>query len=190
MNYRFHSCIHRPRRQQWGASLIEILISMAVLTTGLMGTARLQAVSLRAATDSSNQGMAARVGYDMADRIRLEPAQIDAYIAAAALDLSADSSGACYSGSGCVGADRVRATVAEWQRLLAVQLPGGVGTVCRDATPYDGTGPADAQCTGGASDPLVVKTWWRARAWQEATAADGANPNGVQTQQFVAMVGL
>ena len=172
------------------ASLVEIMVSLMVLTTGMLGTARLQAVSLRAAVDSGTQGMAARVSYDMADRIRLEPTQIDAYVVASGQDLSAVSSGACYSGSGCGGADRVRAVVAEWQRLVAAQLPGGVGVVCRDSSPYDGTDPAHAQCSGGASDPLVVKIWWQARAWQDATAADGPNPTGTERKQFVAMVGL
>lgn len=172
---------------QRGTSLIEILVSLVVLTVGLLGTARLQAVSLRAATDSGNLGMAVRVAYDVADRIRLEPAQLDTFITSSALDLSANSSSACYSGTGCVGTDRVRAGVAEWQRLLAAQLPGGVGIVCRDATPSDGSQPADAQCSGGANDPLVVKVWWRARALQDASAASAT---GVEMQRFVAIVGL
>lgn len=175
------------RSSQRGTSLIEILVSLVVLTVGLLGTARLQAVSLRAATDSGNLGMAARVAYDVADRIRLEPAQLNTFITSSALDLSGNSSSACYSGTGCVGTDRVRAAVAEWQRLLAAQLPGGVGIVCRDASPNDGSAPGSAQCSGGANDPLVVKVWWRARALQSATTSADT---GVEMQRFVAIVGL
>ncbi len=174
-------------RMQGGTSLIEILVSLVVLTVGLLGTARLQAVSLRAATDSGNLGMAVRVAYDVADRIRLEPAQLNTFMTSSIEDLSGHSSSACYSGTGCGGADRVRAAVAEWQRLLATQLPGGVGMVCRDATPNDGSQPADAQCSGGATDPVVVKVWWRARALQNATIS---SDTGVEMQRFVAIVGL
>lgn len=175
-------------RQMQGTSLIEILVALIVLTGGMLGMARLQVTSLKTTVDSSNYGVAARLNYDIGERIRFEPEQIDAYIAASATDLTAVASAPCYTGTGCGGVDRVRAQTAEWQRLLAAQLPGGVGLVCRDASPYDGTGPADAQCSAGATDPLVIKLWWRARLLQAATA--GGDESGVQMQRFVSVMGL
>jgi len=175
-------------RTMLGTSLIEILVALIVLTGGMLGMARLQVTSLKTTVDSSNYGVAARLNYDIGERIRFEPNQIDAYITATASDLTALTSAPCYTGTGCGGVDRVRAQAAEWQRLLAAQLPGGVGLVCRDATPYDGTGPGDAQCTGAAADPLVIKLWWRARLLQPATV--GGDESGVQMQRFVSVMGL
>lgn len=178
------SSSYRTRaRPQRGFSLIEVLVTLVILTFGLLGVAGLQATSLRSTVESASRGMAVRLANDMADRMRLEPVQAGAYVAAAAGDQSQADSSRCYSSTGCQGADRVTATVGEWQRLLAARLPGGEGIVCRDASPQDGSGRATAACSGGANDPLVVKVWWRGRALERNAAA-----NGTLTLRFATVV--
>src|SRR5690606_38125246 len=46
----------------------------------------------------------------------------------------------------------------EWEDALQALLPGGVGVVCGDDTPFDGTSDTDDGCDGGAL--TVVKIWW------------------------------
>ncbi|HEU0202748.1 MAG TPA: type IV pilus modification protein PilV [Burkholderiaceae bacterium] len=171
-------------RSERGFSLIEVLVSLFVLAIGLLGMAGLQATAQRATADGGNLGRAVRLAYDMADRLRQEvPAStnIATFITESAADNKTTDSSACYASSGCTGTASARADVAEWQRLLQT-LPGGQGIVCRDASPYDGSGTADAQCTAGAADPLVIKVWWQ--------ALDASQASGASTQRIVTIVGL
>jgi type IV pilus assembly protein PilV len=171
---------------QRGFSLIEILVALFVLAIGLLGMAGLQATAQRVTADSGNLGRATRAAHDMADRIRLEidASLVETFVTASASNQSSYDSASCYSTSGCTGSTRVTADVAEWQRLLAAQLPGGQGIVCRDASPYDDAGPSTPNCSGSTADPLVVKVWWQARDLARQAAS------GVVTQRYVAVVGL
>ncbi len=171
-------------RRQRGFSMIEILVALVVLAIGLLGMAGLQAASLRATADGGNLGSAVRLAYDMSDRVRLEPTSAALFIADAATDKKATDTSGCYSGAGCNGPTRVTAGVAEWQRLLGAQLPGGDGIVCRDSTPYDGASSAAPACTGLAADPLVVKVWWRAADLTRQSA------DGTVVMRHVSVVGL
>lgn len=163
----------KSARRQHGSGLIEVLVTLVILAFGLLGVAGLQASALRSTVESGSRGMAVRMANDMAERLRLEPLQLNAYVNAAANDQSAVDSSACYGNTGCSGAARVNAAVGEWQRQLALRLPGGEGIACRDATPQDGAARAAAACSGAATDPLVVKVFWRGRATERGAAANG-----------------
>jgi type IV pilus assembly protein PilV len=172
------------RRAQAGSSLLEVLVSITVVGTGLLGVAGLQATSLRATADAGHQAVAARLGYDIGERLRQDPAALANYLSQASEDQRGESSAACFDGEGCTGDERVVAGLAEWQRALSDQLPDGQGLVCRDATPNDGSAAA-GECSGNAADPVVVKIWWRARALDRRAEGDG-----VQTMRFSAVIGL
>jgi type IV pilus assembly protein PilV len=161
-------------QRQHGFGLVEVLVTLVILAFGLLGVAGLQASALRSTVESGSRGMAVRMANDMAERLRLEPQQLAAYLTAAASDQSAADSSACYGSGGCSGTTRVNAAVGEWQRQLALRLPGGEGIVCRDASPQDGTVRTAADCTGAATDPLVIKVFWRGRALERGAANNGA----------------
>ncbi|HZE18056.1 MAG TPA: type IV pilus modification protein PilV, partial [Mycobacterium sp.] len=77
MNSRFptHSC----RRQQAGVGLMEVLITVLVLSIGLLGLAGLQATGLRNNHGSLLRTQATMLAADMADRIRANPAGLANY---------------------------------------------------------------------------------------------------------------
>ena len=52
--------------------------------------------------------------------------------------------------------------VFQWNELNALFLPGGVGIVCTDNTPNDGT-PGVPACDGLPNSNYVVKIWWNER---------------------------
>jgi type IV pilus assembly protein PilV len=145
---------------QRGYSLIEVLVSVTILMIGLLGLAGLQAASLRWTADASQQAAAARLAQELAEKIRAQPGEIERYVAAAVATPAVDPD--CYGGAGCSVAARVATDLAEWRAQAAVALPGGFATLCRDATPGDGS-MASPGCSGGALDPLVMKFWWAAR---------------------------
>ncbi|MPN22429.1 hypothetical protein SDC9_169812 [bioreactor metagenome] len=122
--------------------------------------AGLQLAALRWTTDASRTAAVARLGQEMAEKLRSQPGQVDRYLAAARTEAVANP--ACYGASGCP-ADVMAATdVAEWRALVAAALPAGFATLCRDRSPGDGS-VANPDCSGGATDPVVMKFWWTAR---------------------------
>jgi type IV pilus assembly protein PilV len=105
-----------------GFTLIEVLVSVLVLSIGLLGLASLQATSLRFNNDSSVQTQAAYLASDMADRMRANVSQAANYPGA-----SAAANTACYSG-GCSPSAMTGNDIAEWNDEL-VNLPAGQGTI-------------------------------------------------------------
>lgn len=150
----------RAARLQSGFSLIEVLVALTILVIGLLGLAGLQLASLRWTADAGQGAAVARLAQELAEKIRARPGRLDAFVAAAAGRPAPDAS--CYAPGGCLAAAGIANDFAEWRDQVAAALPGGFATVCRDASPGDGSIAAPA-CSGGATDPVVMKFWWAAR---------------------------
>jgi type IV pilus assembly protein PilV len=143
------------RRSQGGYALLEALVAVAVAAVGFVGAARLQTYGLAVNNSTQARQKATLLGYQMADRIRANQAGVAAH----GYDRAAAGDPACLAGAtGCTPAQLVGADVAQWQSEIAAQLPGGVGVVCLDSTPDDGTAIAP-QCDG-AGNVLAAKIWW------------------------------
>jgi len=150
---------HAPT--QSGSGLIETLISIFVISIGFLGFAGLQLSGLTAANESLFRSKAVYLSYQMADRVRanLPGAQAGSY----------DDFEAAVSNPGCITTRCTAAQVAqndfyEWSAEVASLLPSGVGVICLDSTPDDGT-PADAACDGAGS-VLSIKLWWSEKGTQ------------------------
>ncbi len=61
------------RRQQAGVSLIEVLVSLLILSIGMLGAAALQMNALKFTDSSTASSQASFIAYDMMDRIRANP---------------------------------------------------------------------------------------------------------------------
>lgn len=134
-----------------GFSLIENLVTLFILTVGLLGIAGLQATSLRINHQAFSQHKAVSLAINIADRMRANPEGVDGNF------YSLISSGftqvsRCYTASGCTAQEMARNDIWEWNQLIQNNLPGGLGLVCRDETPADGgTGFASMTATSIAS---------------------------------------
>ena len=93
-----------------GFTLVELLIALLVLSIGMLGIAALFAESLQAGRSAQLQTQAVSIAADLADRIRAN------HVSAGA-----------YAGTG-TGA-RAIADLAEWNALIATQLPQGTSEV-------------------------------------------------------------
>jgi len=140
---------------QRGSGLIESLISLFVVSIGFIGFATLQIGGLTASNDSLYRSKAVYLSYQMADRVRanLPGAQSGSYN---------DFEGSV-SSPGCVSTDCTAAQMAqndyyEWSTEVASLLPSGVGVICLDSTPDDGTAASPA--CDGAGSVLTIKLWW------------------------------
>lgn len=64
-----HNLAGRPSRQR-GVTLIEILVTVVIVSVGLLGIAALQLTSLRNSFDSNSRSKATWFAHDIADRMR------------------------------------------------------------------------------------------------------------------------
>jgi len=131
-------------RDTCGFTLIEVLVSVLVLSIGLLGLASLQATSLRYNNDSSAQTQAIYLASDMADRMRANVSVAASYPAKAAAQQTS-----CYSG-GCSPDEMAGNDIYEWEQSLNT-LPAGQGTItAAGGGVYTITVMWDEQRTGAA----------------------------------------
>jgi type IV pilus assembly protein PilV len=107
-------------QRQWGFSMVEVLVSLLVLSLGLLGLAALQSTSMKSTHSAYLRTQATQYAHDMLDRMRAnrEAARAGDY------DLAmANSAPTC---DNLVNCDR-----AEWRADLS-SLPAGSGSIAYD----------------------------------------------------------
>ena len=117
------------RRHTRGFSLLEAMIALVVLSVGMIGIAALHGHSLSAGRTALLRTKAVNLVADMADRIRVNRLGGAAYAGPAANERCDPESG---GGVDCTPAQMAAHDLFVWQRLVAEQLPNGVGTVAHD----------------------------------------------------------
>lgn len=117
---------HNTPQRQHGATLIEVLIAVVVLSIGLLGLAGLQATSVKSNHSAYQRSQATLLAYDLADRMRANrtEALTNAY------EVNFPTSSSSHSVSGTQAAK----DKAEWLNSLARTLPEGTGKVEKDGT--------------------------------------------------------
>jgi type IV pilus assembly protein PilV len=159
----------RRRRPSAGFSLIEVLVSLLVLSFGLLGLAALQISGLKSSHMGFVRTQAAQLAYDIGDRMRANSG------AATAGTYVGYTGSEGYTGTGstsCVGKDNVctSAELAEfdkgqWKSGVTL-LPGGSGDVTASGDNFtisvcwDESGPGAAvSCppvTGSSTDRVQL----------------------------------
>jgi type IV pilus assembly protein PilV len=141
-----------------GYALLEALVAVIVASVGFIGAARMQTLGMALGNSAQSRQKATLLGYQMTDRIRANRLGFLAgqYNADPTIDLSAGDT-ACL-GTGCSPSQLAVADMGQWATELAATLPSGVGKVCIDSTPEDGTAAVPA--CDGAGNVIAVKIWW------------------------------
>lgn len=148
---------------------MEVLVTVVILSIGLLGVAGLQYNSLKGNQDALHAAQAVALAMEAADRIRANRpgVWVGDSPSNTVYDMidSAGTDPGCIS-SGCSTAQLAQTDAYEWITKVEEELPGGVGVICRDSTPYDGIGGStstawDPQCDG-VSAPAVfaIKIAW------------------------------
>ncbi len=140
---------------QRGYIMFEVLISVLVISVGFIGLAGMQVGGLAAANDSLFRSKAVYLTYQMADRVR---ANIPGAVAGNYNNLTGLGTDPGCVTTGCTASQMAATDFAEWAAEVAAALPTGVGAVCIDSTPDDGTSAAIA--CDGVGTTLAVKVWW------------------------------
>jgi len=106
-------CSISQRRAQRGVTLLEVLISILVLSVGLLGYAGLQTVSMKNNTSAFQRSQATMLTYDIVDRMRANKPNLASYSVA----------------MGTVGGFQ---DVISWKDNVATALPDGDASIVVD----------------------------------------------------------
>lgn len=113
-------------RGQAGATLIEVLVTMVILSVGLLGLAGLQAMSIKSNQSAYYRSQATALASDIADRMRVN--RTEALNGAYLQDNFPES-----STEHEVTGTRAQKDLAEWLNLVGTRLPDGTGKVTADS---------------------------------------------------------
>ena len=149
------------KSRQSGVSLMEVLVSVLVLSVGLLGVASMQGKSLRGTNGATTRTKAVAIAKDMVERIRSNNANAGAYD-----EISVDSgASAPTEPAGCPGTGCVIATYDVYRFNLAVrELPESSASISLNTT-------------AGVSGEVTVTVTWQ-------------NPNDASAQEFVLRAAL
>ena len=162
------SLLSAPRSA--GFSLLEVLISIIILSFGLLGMVGLQAAALQANREARLQSIAGSFARELAEMMRGNKdvgllATGNPYIGNFSSPMTPGTAAYCLNAAnasvGCANATAVaNAEMTEWLSRVDSELPGARVTVCIDSTPYDSQGMPRWACDGAAGATTMVKLGW------------------------------
>ena len=153
-----------------GFSLVEVLVSIVVLSFGLLGMVGMQAAALQSNRDSRAQSAAVFLARELAETIRgnkpegIKLSANNPYVGAFSTPLAVAPPSYCLNVAAatiaCTGSgDIAKAQMTEWLNRVDAELPGARVAVCFDSDPFDSAGRPRWACNG-TGDILVVKMGW------------------------------
>ena len=170
-------------RRGSGFSLVEVLVSIVVLSFGLLGMVGMQARALQANRDARLQSSATVLARELAEMIRGNKdigllATNNPYLGSfSSSPLVATTPKYCLSVgvTACANTtDIANSEMTEWLARVDSQLPGARVTACFDSDPYDGDGLPQWDCTAGTDGVIFVKIGWTRGSTDRSSA--NANP--------------
>lgn len=140
---------------EFGTTLMEVLVSLLVLSGGMLGIASVQSVSLRNNQAALFRTQATMLSSEIIERMRGNKTAVDndAYD-----DVAGAATAACFTAAGCTPNQMAAQDILDWDTAVAATLPGGTGVVCLDSTGNDGTA-ANFACDGNGNI-YAVKIFW------------------------------
>lgn len=129
------------RRRVAGASLIEVLVAILVVSLGILAMAGLLGVATRFGKTTEFRSVATLLAADMADRMRANyTGRANYFLNNATLALGAPAAVACANPAACTAAEMSAVDLAAWQATLYKSLPNGTGYISpsdADSTLFD-----------------------------------------------------
>ena len=164
-----------------GFSLIEVMVTIVIVSFGLLGLAGMMFSSLTAGQVSMSRSVAVNLSNEMADRIR---ANWKAVKAGAFDDIAktdyADQGTACATTcmtGVCDPETQAVLDVCLWKKQIGKQLPGGLAEIEAD--------PANLSCaTASEACSFSVTVYWNESGYKEADA-DNAQFEVAQTSYSI-----
>jgi type IV pilus assembly protein PilV len=157
-------------RKARGFSMVEVLVSIVVLSFGLLGMVGMQASALKSNREARLQSTAITLARELAEMIRgnkavgILPAATNPYLGSFnTTPLVANTPFYCLSvgTTACANATEVaNAQMTEWLARVEAELPGARVSSCYDTAPFDANGLPQWTCTAGTGREIMVKIGW------------------------------
>ena len=160
---------HPECRRQSGFTLVEVLVSVVILSVGVLGAVGMQAASLQSNKEVRYQVIAASIARELAEKMRgnhgvavqttatNNPYLLDTTITGSST-FSAPSPN-CYTASCPTGLNIAAWDIYDLQLRLQSALPSPRVRICLDATPFTNTGTPQWACSN-TGDVAVLKLSW------------------------------
>jgi type IV pilus assembly protein PilV len=190
---------HAPAQR--GFSLLEVLISIIILSFGLLGMVGMMAKALQANREARLQSSAVNFARELGELMRANkdvgtqttsatnPYLIDwnsaSSVPAAAVNCF---TGDCYSNPTTTKLAIATFDVREWVTRVNTELPGARVLVCFDDAPFTSGGTAQWACTAGGTVAVIKIGWTRGStdrsltgtaAFEKSTGSGAAPPSVV-----------
>lgn len=135
-----HAHVRKPgrtKRSGTGASLLEVLVSILLISFGLLAMAALNGAAVRYNKTSEFRTIAAQLANDYVDRMRAnkDGFELSAYDVTAEYEELADQTvPPCATPTSCTAAEIAAIDKAEWLNAVKDALPGGNAFIKREGT--------------------------------------------------------
>lgn len=176
--------------KQQGFTLVEILVSIVILSFGLLGLAGLQASALKLNRESQFQSTGVLFAREYAELMRnnnvlaqKNDATKNSYLLAAGATIPSKVTKSCVSGK-CSANDVALWDREDWLMRASAALPGLKVEVCFDATPFETSGSNEGlpkvwgQCSNSGSTAMI-KIGWQQTSGKTVTAGSNTTYEGV-----------
>lgn len=158
--------------RQRGFTLVEVLVSVVILSIGVLGAVGMQAASLQSNREVRYQVIAASIARELAEKMRGNhiiavkttstdnPYLLDTTLTASST-LTAPTTN-CYTTSCPTGLDIAAWDIYDLQVRLKDALPTPRIRICMDTQPFTSAGIAKWDCTAGGNVAMLKLAWNRA----------------------------
>jgi type IV pilus assembly protein PilV len=121
------------RLKRSGFSLLEVLITLVIISIGLLGLAGLQAKALKNNHSAYHRSQSTLLAYDIVDRMRANTESMGNYLSTFMVPTVALAQATCKTtGAGCSSALMAQNDLFEWNTDLTTILPIGSGGITRN----------------------------------------------------------
>lgn len=174
-----------PSQRVSGFSLIEVLVSIVVLSFGLLGMVGMQSAALQSNREARTQSSAVFLARELAETIRgnksegIKAALDNPYLGSfsSPLAVTPDPSyclSVAIGTTACADANEIAiAQLTDWLARVDAELPGARVETCYDSAPFDSNGLPRWVCDGTGSS-VVIKIGWTRGSTDKSKSGNAA----------------
>lgn len=148
-----------------GFTLLEILVSIIILSIGAIAVLGLLTASVKSGVDAKYQSVALQFASDLSEMMKSNATVASLKDEGNPYLIDKIGSGTASNLTPFVGADTAKALaerdIKDWYYQLSKQLPASRAVVCFDKNPYDANGLAQWSCSDEGT--LYIKIGWSLR---------------------------
>jgi type IV pilus assembly protein PilV len=160
------------RSRSSGFSLLELLVTLVVLSIGLLGIGLMQTTNLGLTKTAYSRTQAMLLASDIADRIRANENFAASYVTTSATTISTPD---CIAGTSCLGAALAASDIKDWSNRIISEFPSGTGTILNSSS-------TAAACAGYT--PTAVASGFMRVLIQWGESATSTGSEGTDCYQF------